>query len=751
MSKPKTQSEQSIENWHVRLAIAGMASAMLVMTLAGAWAEARWSNPAGALITVRPLDATPAADTLWQLRRIDGVGDAVAVFRGELAPEEVEDTGWRTAWFYANQADTASLVFLAPDPGLKLHRGRLPDLHSPDEAVLSYELAQSLRLGLGDELMIHQRSFRVVGIWGPSVRIPGNFVQISLAAAEAITLSSGNSPDYFLVLPERGWDVTELAHRIRNKLPSVEVLAPDWDLGRARHERSILLVALGGAIVLAALLNLPVLGDLAADAKISSLRIALLSGVGGLGAGWIVTLALNVYSRQTLGLTALQVSPRLAIAVIAAAAGMGLLAARIGKRWSWPMRCGATALVLIVCSMAMVAVGALNEALTLSLNEAKQAAADWVTLPGARADASLLRDMDRVPGIRGFTIEAYGGVADEDEERWLGPRPASGVLYGVEYAGGEGTLAVPYRLSYLRGGPLNPVEPSEAVVGHDLAQEQGLDVGDTIMLRETAFTVVGVRERLPYDPSNDANHRVEISLEALRRVLHDPFASGEVTLVIPPARNQEDKLVYLSEMAARLNVARVVTIEDRMAEIASAYPAAWSLRPANAQEIVRHARAVYVAVLLLCSVLLLAIGALAVGGAMLDRLARDERRVALLRALGSDEGLLLGDYLTMASLLGLASGMPGVLGGWVLSNILNRLGPSRSAELLFTPALGASVFFLVVLTAMLAAVVPVSRGIRRDAAWTLYSSSADSEALFVKPVDASLAITGTVTHGGAAS
>jgi len=735
----------------VRLAIAGMALAMLAITFAGAWAEARWSNSAGALITVRSLDATLAADTLWQLRRIDGVGDAVAVFRGELAPEDVEDTGWRTAWFYANQADTASLAFLAPDPALKLHRGRLPELHSPDEAVLSYELAQSLRLGLGDELIIHQRGFRVVGIWGPSARFPGNFVQISLAAAEAITLSSGNSPYYFLVLPERGWDVTELAHRIWDKLPDVDVSAPDWELGRARHERSVLLLALGGAVILAALLSLPVLGDLTADPGISTMPIALLSGVGGLSAGWIVALAVNLYARQTLGLTPLRVSPRLAIAVMSAAAGMGLLAARIGKRWSWPMRRGATALVLILCSMAMVAVGALNESLTLSVNEAQQAAVDWVTLPGARADGSLLRDLDRVPGIRGYTIEAYGGLADEDEERWVGPRPASGVLYGVEYAGGEGTLAVPYRLGYRRGGPLNPAEPREAVIGYDLAQEQGLDVGDSIRLRETPFTVVGVRERLPYDPGSDANHRVDISLEALRRVLHDPFVSGEVTLLIPPARNQEEKLVYLSEMAARLNVGRVVTIQDRMADIASAYPAAWSLRPADAQEIVRHARTVYVAVLVLCSVLLLAISALAVGGAMLDRIRRDEGRVALLRALGSDEGLLLGDYLTMASLLGLAGGIPGVLGGWVLSNVLNGLGPSRSGELLFTPALSARVFFFTVLSAMLAAVVPVSRGIRRDAAWTLYASAPESGALPVKPVDASLAIGRTVTHGGAAS
>jgi len=131
----------------------------------------------------------------------------------------------------------------------------------------------------------------------------------------------------------------------------------------------------------------------------------------------------------------------------------------------------------------------------------------------------------------------------------------------------------------------------------------------------------------------------------------------------------------------------------------------------------------YVGLVIICTVLLLAASALAVGGTMSDRLVRDELRVGLLKALGSDEGTLLGDYLQMAAVLGVAGALPGVLGGWAAATVLNDLAPARTAELLFTPRLGAGMLFAVVVAAMFAAVAPVSRAVRQDGTWPLYYSS----------------------------
>ncbi len=748
--KSNDKREKSIQRWYQRLAIAGTALGILIITLAGAWAEARWPHAAGTYITVKSRSSADVADVLWQLRRVDGVRDAIAVFRSSLTADDIEGTGWRNVWFYANQTDASWLAFLPPDPTLRLHQGRLPAVHSLNEVVLGYELAQALHLGIGDRLTIQPRSFTVVGIWRPSSYLPGNFSQISAAAAESVTLSSLPSLDHFVVLPVSTEDAGETARRIWRKIPDVEVLSPEWELARASREHTILGLTLSAAVALAVLLSVLLSANLTPQRE--AWRVTVLAGMAGLAGGWGVAFAANLYCGHTLGLTPLQLTPRLALAVLALAGGLGLLAAWVGGHWPWSIRCATTALMLALCGTALVTLGTLNESLNVSLDEAQRTAADWVTLPGVQADAAFLRDVGRLPGVRGYTIEGYGGLANEDEERWVGPWPSSGVFYGMQVISGEGTLSVPYHLGYWRGGPLNPEKPDEAVVGYNLAQEQGLEVGDTMRIRDVPFTVVGIRERLRYDPDNDANYRIDISMEALRRVLHDPFALGELTLLVPPARSQQEKSIFLQEIGTRLNVGRLLTVKARLAEITRSYPAAWTLTQANALDSIRHARAIHAGIVVLCSVLLLAASALAVAGTMTGRLMQDELRVGLLKALGADEGMLLGDYLQMAAILGLAGGLPGVLGGWELSTWLNQLGSSTSVELLFTPRLGAAVFFFIVLTAMIAAIAPVSRAIRQDATRILYSTSLiEREAESLTKATASSPMSGTVTPGGSES
>jgi predicted lysophospholipase L1 biosynthesis ABC-type transport system permease subunit len=102
---------------------------------------------------------------------------------------------------------------------------------------------------------------------------------------------------------------------------------------------------------------------------------------------------------------------------------------------------------------------------------------------------------------------------------------------------------------------------------------------------------------------------------------------------------------------------------------------------------------------------------------------KDEHRIGLLKALGSDEGTLLGEYLQMAAVLGVVAGLLGACGGWAAVSYLNRWGPAGSPELIFTPRLGAAIFFIIAMTAMVAAVAPAIDAVRQDTTWLLYSSS----------------------------
>jgi len=714
--------EATLRHSRTRLAVAGTVLTIFLVTLAGAWAEARWPNAAGTHIITKPCGPVDPANVLWQLYRVDGVGDAIAVFRGSLEPDEVEDTGWANVWFYANQTGTSGSAFLPPDPTLGLGQGRFPRPHSLDEVILGHELAQALRVDVGGTVTIRHRSFRVVGIWEPSGRLPGNFAQLSALAAEAILPPDDRVPYRFIVIPADRQDATKLARRIWQEMPDLEVVSPQWELANTMRERVVLLLALTGTVILALLLGLPLLGDLARMPDTSPALIALVSGAGGLATAWATTLLINQYAAHTLGLTPFRVTLRLAVVVLATSVGIGLLAAQRFLRRSWSVRWTATALVLALCGTGMATVGSLGESLHVSLGQAQLAAIDWVAISGSPEDSQFLRTIHRLPGIRGYVIQAYGGLAGEDEERWAGPRPVSGVIYGLRYAGGEGTLSSPYPIAYWHGRALNLDNLYEAVIGYDLAQELGLDVGDTIEARGRDLLVVGIRDRLHYESHSDYNHRVDVSLETLRRVLHVSSSPAEITLLIPPAGDQEEKGAFLQEVSRRLRVGRVSTIEDRLAEMARSYPGAWTLALADAQGATRHAKTLYTNMLVLCSMVLLSAGALAVTSTMAVRLTKDDQRVSLSKALGADEGTLFGKYVQKGTVLGIVGGTLGVLGGWAVATTLNQLAASGSTELLFTPRLGAGVFFFIVLTAIAATIGPASLATRRDAGWILYAS-----------------------------
>jgi ABC-type antimicrobial peptide transport system permease subunit len=135
-----------------------------------------------------------------------------------------------------------------------------------------------------------------------------------------------------------------------------------------------------------------------------------------------------------------------------------------------------------------------------------------------------------------------------------------------------------------------------------------------------------------------------------------------------------------------------------------------------------------------------------VAGAMDDLLHHDAPRIALLKAVGANEGTLLGEYLQIASVLGAIGAIPGVLGGWAATSFVNQAAAAGSAQLLFTPSLGASVFFFVTLTAMAAALAPVSHAVRQDVTPALYSVAQEP----LQPGTCSV-VPGSVQYGGSGS
>lgn len=302
-----------------------------------------------------PAPESDASALLWKIRYIPGVESAVAVSRGALGDDQVELTGWAAAWFYANETDDPSLAFLPPDHGLTLASGRLPAPNSLDEAIAGHELAQALGLRVGTPTTIQDRRFTVVGIWSPSRRTPGNFLQVSAAAARA-TLAGQAALHHITVRPAAGEDARVVSRRIWDALPTVDIVAPDQKQMQSRHEHA----ALAMSWLIAALLALLVTPVSIAGSHSSSRRWAIYASAVGLVLASGLARLINRYMITTLGLTPLHLSLRVIAVTLAFAAAVAIARfVSLGLAWRWATAvlvltlAGATSLVAGALSMGM--------------------------------------------------------------------------------------------------------------------------------------------------------------------------------------------------------------------------------------------------------------------------------------------------------------------------------------------------------------------------------------------------------------
>ncbi|MBN1877145.1 MAG: ABC transporter permease [Anaerolineae bacterium] len=361
--------------------------------------------------------------------------------------------------------------------------------------------------------------------------------------------------------------------------------------------------------------------------------------------------------------------------------------------WRRKLRTALTIFAVMVGIFAVTAVGGIAEQLERSIVTVEQDALRRIMLWPRDYETTLgeatIRQLRRIPGVAGVTMQASGYIAPPEDavirisvnpEMFVGTRSD---IPGLEYE-------PPVDGLQLWDGRLPaPSSRTETVVTWALAEAKNLEVGDTLLIRERPFTVVGIWEKSPTPEGRTAN----ISYEAAENLL------GEVTY----------PYIYVIPRPGADAEALAVLIEELLPEV-QAYSPAETVAQARQQILI------FSAVVGASGVMSLLIGTFTIVNTMVVSVQERRREIGLKKALGAADGHILAEVIIEAILIAGIGGVSGVGAGALAGNIANRvLFDSLGMQLyLLTPRLGVGAIVFSVMMGALAGIYPAWRAARLD-------------------------------------
>ncbi len=712
-------------------------------------------------ITIHTEDYSPVADaSLRELRRVPGVAGITENLFGEVNKREegMVTISVNPESFIATRSDLPGLEYEPPTTGSSLWAGRLPA--SRTETVITWALAQSRGLALGDTLLIQEQPFTVVGIWEDAATVTGRTAYINYDAAEDLLGENRYYSSMIYVIPQPGAEVEQVAQQLEVAAPEIKADSPAEMVAQSRQQVLIFTLIVGASGLISLLIgtftivntmivsvqerrqeiglkkalgadDAHILGEVITEAVLIAGLGGLLGMVGGAGAG---TLG-NAWLIQQIGSRLFLLTPRLAVGVVAFSAVMGVIAGvypawraaqldpivalrglgsaavyagRGFKRLLYLVARNARTILTIggitIGIFALVLLGSLSEALNTSINNVTNGTQNLFMITPERADVavgrSLARSLRALDGVQDVILTGNGELELKFSRNAEDSEEAKKTtIWAHESDHGDWGFAMPVRNRLAQGRFFAPDALDELVVGAGLAEIKGIAVGDTLWIKERPFTVVGIWRKIPFDVFGHDNAAF-MSLEALSRLQNSDSVGG-----------------------VAIRAASAADFARLKAQVELEYPGVDIMATDDIFGSVKQALGTLFGVMGAIFSIAVFVGSVSVANTMVIAVNEQVPQIGLKKALGAEDGDILAEVLLDAAKLGAAGGVLGVALAWIAALIINPLVKAQAEMdiLHVSPRLVVAGILFSLVLGMAAGLWPARRAARLDPVIALHA------------------------------
>lgn len=358
-----------------------------------------------------------------------------------------------------------------------------------------------------------------------------------------------------------------------------------------------------------------------------------------------------------------------------------------------PTRTVLTLLGVAIAVFSLVLMGAVSERIRLHIanGERYYGAYAWVLDSqgfwfGSRLPVSLREQLDAVPGVR-YAASRVLTTPRPDEFFSGSPFDMSAVV-GVDLEPGRCVLE---EMRLIDGRQLAPDSVGECILGYGAAERYGKHVGETLDVRGTPLTIVGVLDLIGSDP----DQAIFTSIEEARRRTN--LREDEVSLFACRLEDGADENAVTEAMRALGGDSLLV------------------LGPEKIRRQISSALGLFHAMVYGCGIVAIVIGTLGVANTMAMSVGERAREIATKKAIGASDRDIFGEFLVEAIVLSLLGSVLGIGLGYLGAAILNRSIDAHGLPIfIVTPRLVGFATLVALIVGTLAGVLPALHAARTD-------------------------------------